>query len=447
MTIGTKNLADCANACIATTCNPLEILQLSSIAKDFDQGFVKSVANCAALPSAANNKGRWIYLQDTCSYRWSDGNSWSNDFTSVPEDFSIYAWGNNSLGKLGTNNTVNTSSPVGIVGGFSDWCQANTKVANHNLAIRSNGTLWSWGRNSYGQLGSNDFTPRSSPISVVGGFTDWCQASAGYSHSLAIRSNGQLWSWGNNSFGRLGDDTTTNRNSPVSVLGGFADWCQASAGLNFSVAVRSNGTLWAWGFNNSGGLGDCTTVTKSSPVSVVGGFTDWCTASAGAQHTLGVRCNGTLWAWGNNGQGRLGDNTTVNKSSPVSVVGGFTDWCQASASYYYSIGLRSNGSLWAWGCNGQGRLGDNTTINRSSPVSVVGGFTDWCQATVGWSHTLGVRTNGTVWAWGSNGSGNLGDNTTTDRSSPVSISGGLTGWTQVGAGFNHSVALRNSKGF
>ena len=151
--------------------------------------------------------------------------------------------------------------------------------------------------------------------------------------------------------------------------------------------------------------------------------------------------NGTLWAWGRNTVGRLGDNTTINKSSPVSVVGGFTDWCQVSAGTYAFFAIRSNGTLWSWGSGACGALGDNTTTNKSSPVSVVGGFTDWCRVSGGTSHAVAVRTNGTAWTWGCNGEGRLGDGTVTDRSSPVSVLGGFANWADVAAGNKSSGGL------
>jgi alpha-tubulin suppressor-like RCC1 family protein len=148
---------------------------------------------------------------------------------------------------------------------------------------------WAWGANISGQLGDNTETDRSSPVSVVGGFTDWVQISAGGDHTAAVRANGTAWAWGNNQFGRLGDNTTTSRLSPVSVVGGFTDWVQISAGGSHTTAIRSNGTAWAWGSNLTGQLGDNTVTTKSSPVSVVGGFTDWVQISAGSFHTAAIR--------------------------------------------------------------------------------------------------------------------------------------------------------------
>jgi alpha-tubulin suppressor-like RCC1 family protein len=215
-------------------------------------------------------------------------------------------------------------------------------------------------------------------VSVVGGFTNWCQVATGYRHSIGVRQSGTAWAWGCGGNGRLGDNTTVDKSSPVSVVGGFTDWCQFSGGGDNSLAIRQNGSAWAWGLNNNGQLGDNTTVNKSSPVSVVGGFTDWCQVNASRFNGHGIRTNGTLWAWGSNYNSTLGDNTTVSKSSPVSVVGGFTDWCQISFGYKTAIAVRQNGTAWAWGQNQNGSVGDCTTISRSSPVSVVGGQT-WCQ--------------------------------------------------------------------
>jgi alpha-tubulin suppressor-like RCC1 family protein len=202
--------------------------------------------------------------------------------------------------------------------------------------------------------------------------------------------------------GALGDGKTTTRLSPVSFVGGFTDWIQVSAGNGHMGAIRANGTAWAWGANAGGQLGNNTTASRSSPVSVVGGFTDWVQINGGYRHTAAIRANGVAWAWGYNNVGQLGDNTTTNRSSPVSVVGGFTDWVQIDpgagrfgtsdgANLHHTAALRANGTAWAWGSNSNGQLGVNSTTNRSSPVSVVGGFTDWVQISSGHQHTLAIR--------------------------------------------------------
>lgn len=151
--------------------------------------------------------------------------------------------------------------------------------------------------------------------------------------------------------------------------------------------------MYAWGSNGNGQLGQniATTVSRSSPALVIGGFTDWIQVDAGDAHSIGLRANGTLYAWGSNSSGQLGDGGTVSKSSPVLVSGGFTDWAQASAGTTFSLGVRANGTLWAWGNNGFGNLGDNSIFTRNSPISVIGGFTDWVQGFAGRQISLGIR--------------------------------------------------------
>jgi len=388
--------------------------------------------------------GMVYFVQSLGIFVISSNSKWITlDGVTVRTDsfFSVaWAWGRNTYGRLGDDTTVNKSSPVSVVGDFTDWYQVSAGGC-HSLGTKQNGTAWAWGSSNCGQLGNNDTLSRSSPVSVVGGFLDWCQVSAGNLHSLGTRQNGTAWAWGAGGNGILGDNTTINKSSPVQVLGDFTDWCQVSAGGPFSLGTRQNGTAWAWGYGGAGRLGDNTTVQKLSPVSVVGDFTDWCQVSAGSIHSLGVRQNGTAWAWGCNSSGQLGDNTITNRSSPVSVVGDFTDWCQISAGEFQSLGTRQNGTIWAWGVNTSGRLGDNTIVSKRSPVSVVGGFLDWCQVSAGCTHSLGLRTNGTAWAWGTSCYGKLGDNTSVNKSSPVQVVGGFTDWGQVSAGKDHSLGV------
>lgn len=359
----------------------------------------------------------------------------------------LYSWGRNNGGQLGDNTSVSTSSPVSVVGGINDWCSVSLKDRSV-LAQRYNGTLWGWGYNSTGSLGDGSTYARSSPVAVVGGITDWVNFSAGAAASAGVRSNGTLYTWGNNYCGRLGDGTTTNRLSPVLVAGGFTDWCQVSSSSQGSsgeashmLAVRSNGTAWAWGRNAQGQLGDGTTVAKSSPVSVIGGITNWTRVSAGGLHSVGLRADGTIWTWGWNTFASLGNNSTTDRSSPVSVVGGITNWCSIAAGATHTLALRTNGTLWAWGQGASGRLGDNnTTVNRSSPVSVVGGFTDWCQIDAS-SISAGVRTNGTVWTWGVGTYGGLGNNSTLTRASPTSVVGSNITWFRVAVGCGSMTAI------
>ena len=391
------------------------------------------------MPNPVTNKGRFLWIESELRYTFSNGVSWNINSIIVSPYTNLWAWGSNTYGQLGDNSTANRSSPVSVVGGFTDWIQVSNGTV-HSLGLRSNGTIWSWGNAAAGRLGDGTVANKSSPVSVVGGFTDWTQVSAGQFHSVGLRANGTAWAWGVNLDGQLGDFSGSNasKSSPVSVVGGFTDWIQLSASLTHTSGVRANGTAWAWGNNSGGKLGDNSITNKSSPVSVVGGIVDWIQISAGSVHTSGVRANGTAWAWGNNSGGQLGDNTTVGKSSPVSVIGGFVDWIQISAGQSaggpFSLGLRANGTAWAWGNGGSGKLGDGTAVGKSSPVSVVGGFTDWLQISGGNNHSVGIRANGTAWAWGANGSGEFGNGIASlGSTSPVSAAVGFTDWVQLNA--------------
>jgi alpha-tubulin suppressor-like RCC1 family protein len=435
------NLVNALSDKIVNAIDSQEILYLSKALEKIELGNIKVVPNHIDMFDGISSFGEVYYVESESTLYFSFD---TRRLMILTIGIATWAWGYNGSGQLGDDSITSRQSPVSVVGGFTDWIQVAAAVRHHSLGVRANGTAWAWGLNSSGQLGDNTTTSRRSPVSVLGSFTDWIQVSGGYSHSLGVRTNGTAWAWGSNASGRLGDNTTTTRSSPVSVVGGFTDWTQVSAGSAHSLGVRANGTAWSWGPNFNGALGDNTITSRVSPVSVVGGFTDWTQVSAGGDHSLGVRANGTAWAWGNNGSGRLGDSTyTTSRRSPVSVVGGFTDWIQVSAGSIHSLGVRTNGTAWAWGANLYGRLGNNNTTDQSSPVSVVGGFTDWVQVSAGLSHSLGVRANGTAWAWGLNSIGQLGDDTITSRVSPVSVVGGFTEWIEVSAGRNHSLGIKS----
>ena len=204
----------------------------------------------------------------------------------------------------GTGQTTYTNGQLLIGNTTGNTLSKNTLTAGTDIVI-TNGAgsisieyvppdvsvAYAWGGGGSGRLGNNDTADKNSPVSVVGGYTDWCQVSAGTKNSLAVRTNGTAWAWGYNCRGQLGDNTAgenCSRLSPVQVVGGFTDWCQASAGVGFISAVRTNGTAWSWGQHNGGNLGDASGSGKCSPVSVVGGFTNWCQVSAGYFHTLGI---------------------------------------------------------------------------------------------------------------------------------------------------------------
>jgi alpha-tubulin suppressor-like RCC1 family protein len=434
------NLTKALQVKLSTATSAADLLVLTKSIQKIQVGVVDTVSTYSDMLALERQPGDLVFVdgEQKLYYKGSASAQW---ISIIDTSTQAWSWGS---AVLGDNTTVAKSSPVSVVGGFTDWIQISSGQT-HNAGIRGNGTAWAWGTAAQGRLGDNQTAAtRSSPVSVVGGITDWTQISCGRYQNNALRSNGTAWGWGYNLYGGLGDGTIVDKSSPVSTVGGFSDWVQISGGSGHTGAIRATGTAWSWGRNHAGQLGDGTTVNKSSPVSVVGGFTDWTqitNSKRTGRHTLGLRSNGTIWAWGFNNRGQLGDGTTVNKSSPISVVGGFTDWVQISAGQYHTAAVRANGTAWAWGAATNGILGDNSTVSKSSPVSVIGGFTDWVQLSGGEYHTVGLRTNGTTWAWGSAASGRLGDGTTVSKSSPVSVVGGFTDWIQVSASYN-TVALR-----
>ena len=355
-------------------------------------------------------------------------------------DGNAKTWGYNFYGQLGTNSTANTSSPVLTIDSGINWKQV-TGGFGHTAAIKTDGTLWTWGYNLYGQLGDNTITGKSSPVTTIAGGTNWKQIACGYYHTSAVKTDGTLWIWGLNNFGQLGTNNTTNYSSPVTTIAGGTNWKQVTAGVGHTAAIKTDGTLWTWGRNDFAQLGNANTVSYSSPATTAGGGTNWKQVIAGYYHTAAIKTDGTLWTWGYNNYGQLGDNTTINKSSPITTIAGGTNWKQIACGDGHTAAIKTDGTLWTWGYNNYGQLGTNNTSNYSSPVTTIVGGTNWKQVTGGFGHTAAIKTDGTLWTWGYNTYGQLGDNTTINKSSPVTTIAGGTNWKQVATGGYHTTAI------
>ena len=355
------------------------------------------------------------------------GTAWT--FTSQPASSYLFAWGHNQVGQLGQSQTVphKRSSPVQIPG--QTWSNFTGDYLNskHSILTKNDGSLWSWGSNENGELGlSSKDDDRSSPVKIGSG-TDWANASNAHLASYAIKTDGTFWAFGSNAQGNLGQSSTIYYSSPTQIPG--TTWSKVSGGYTHVAAVKTDGTLWTWGQGNLGALGvpSLGQASRSSPIQVPG--TTWRSVSTGNHSTYATKTNGTLWAWGYNASGQLGDNNVTSNSSPVQIPG--TSWSAlVNAGYYQAYATKTDGTFWSWGQNNYGSLGQNvngTPGTRSSPVQVPGTTWPTTQGMLSSGNyaNIAVKTDGTMWGWGLNHQGQLGQNSKTYYSSPIQIPGTL----------------------
>jgi alpha-tubulin suppressor-like RCC1 family protein len=421
------------------TASNMELMTYAKAVQLLKTGTVNVVDSFSCLPSANNRTAQLYFVKNEERLYFASNNVWST--IEQTNNGYLWTWGPNSNGQLGDGTITNRCSPGTIAGAGTTWCSIEVG-SKSGIAVKTDGTLWTWGQNNGGILGDGTTTNRCSPGTTAGGGTTWCFVGRNLYHKTAIKTDGTLWTWGFNSYGQLGDYSTTDRCSPGTTVGGGTNWCSAATGLDSSVAIKTDGTLWTWGRNNSGQLGDDTTTDRSSPGTTVGGGTTWCQASTGYCTTSATKTDGTLWTWGKNQYGQLGDGTTTSRSSPGTTAGGGTTWCNAiSKDGYFTMALKTDGTLWTWGYNSSSsNLGDGTTTDRSSPGTTAGAGTTWCQI----SARSAVKTDGTLWTWGCNNCGQLGDGTTTNRCSPVTTAGGGTAWCQVSSSFYGTAAIKTT---
>jgi alpha-tubulin suppressor-like RCC1 family protein len=255
-------------------------------------------------------------------------------------------------------------------------------------------------------------------------------------HSFVLKTDGSLWAWGGNMNGEIGDGTTTDRYTQVQI--GTREWKQVSAGFNHTLAIKADGSLWAWGSNIIGQLGDGTDADKIIPVRI-GTANNWKQVSAGSNYSVAIKTDGSLWAWGFNDRGQLGTGFTEINYTPVRI-GSSSDWKMVAARNNFTVAIRKDSTLWAWGCNDHGQLGDGTTIDKLVPVQI-GNSKDWKTISAGWDHVLALKYDGTIWAWGRNNYGQLGDSTRITRFTPEKVDN-ATDWKDVSAGNQYSVASK-----
>jgi alpha-tubulin suppressor-like RCC1 family protein len=343
----------------------------------------------------------------------------------------LYMWGTNGFGMLGDNSVVAASSPV-QVGADTNWSKiVGSKYSTY--AIKQTNSLWSWGYDEKGALGQNtNLVHRSSPVQI-GSLTNWDIVEGGNEFAYAIKTDGTLWSWGNNLYGTLGQGDSIYRSSPTQV--GSDTWATVSSGnTSFALMIKTDGTLWAVGNNSAQYAFGNGTTTDSNILVQTGTDTDWSSVAAGLYGGLAIKTDGTLWAWGYNGYGVGGNSTSTAADIPTPVqVGALTTWSKVSYDSRTVYAIRTDGTLWAWGYGSFGLCAQNTRISYSSPVQIGSGT--WKEARGQGNFAAAITSSGELYSWGDNGAGGLGQNTpiTLDRSSPVQI-GSASDWLSLAGG-------------
>ncbi|OJU47861.1 MAG: hypothetical protein BGN96_05740 [Bacteroidales bacterium 45-6] len=366
------------------------------------------------------------------SYCFKDVSAGGNHSAGIRTDGTLWTWGYNLYGQLGNGNNSTSTTPVKISN--YTWKQISTGTY-FTLAIRDDGTLWAWGVNSNGQLGNGTTNNSNIPVQIGAGYT-WKQVAAGSSHSLAIRDDGTLWAWGYNVYSQLGTGNTTDSSIPVKV-GTATNWSQIAAGNYHSIGIQSDGSLWVWGSNAYGQMGNSSTGTNLTVPTKIGTGSTWKQVTAGSDHNLAIKADGTLWTWGRNDFGQLGNGNAINSSSFVQVAG---SWSSVSSRNFHNTAIKADGTLWTWGYNLYGALGNGNNSNSNIPVQV-GTDIDWVRTSSGVYHSLGIKKGGALWTWGYNRYGQLGNGSITNTNIPVLIQSGCpTVFVSTGSGYLSSFA-------
>lgn len=342
-----------------------------------------------------------------------------------------YGWGLNNqgagseIGSVGDGTSITRSTPVTIGGSFLSIMG----ISMGGFGIKSDGSLWSWGSDgNSGKLGLGANVSRSSPTQI-GSSTNWIRLAVSSSDpqglmGAAINNLGQLYAWGYTDYGTFGNGVGSQyRSSPVQIAG---SWTMAAIGYNNAIGLKSDGTVWTWGNNSNGLLGDGTVISRSSPVQILSGKTITYVGLKGAGGGLALDSAAQLWSWGiNSPYGSVGDNTNISKSSPVQIPG---SWTSVSGGNYFVLAIRSDNTLWSWGYNAYGELGlpiPGGNVFRSSPVQI-GSNTNWTKVAAGKGGAMAYNSSNQLFVWGRNAGGSyhffrVGDGTSINRSSPVQI--------------------------
>jgi alpha-tubulin suppressor-like RCC1 family protein len=344
-------------------------------------------------------------------------------FAAKKSDGTLWGWGfNNTWGNL-CSTVQNSPNPVQLCTA-TDW-DIVTAGRFNTFGIKTNGTLWGTGENSYGSLGINSTAASAYTFTQIGTATDWVKISASQEFTLGLKSNGTLWAWGLNNKAQMGNGTGPNVLVPQQI-GTASDWSEIEASdIGTGLAIKTNGTLWAWGMNNTGITGADSNITiVLSPIQV-GTASDWATIESGFGHVVALKTNGTLWSWGAGGQGQTADGLPAAyfRNTPLQI--GTDIWKAISVGSQSSFAVKGDGTLWGWGENSNGELGIGSNTDQTTTVQI-GIATDWASVHTtnlgGNQTTIAIKNDGAVWGWGDNSEGQLGNGTYVNQPTPVLIS-------------------------
>ncbi|MEP7096628.1 MAG: Ig-like domain repeat protein [Dokdonella sp.] len=357
----------------------------------------------------------------------------------------VSCWGNNATGQLGDGTSTQSLAPVAAIG-LAGGATAITAGTNHSCAITASGGIKCWGDNSAGQLGDGFGTQRQTAVDVTGLGSGVAAVTAGGNHSCALTAAGGVKCWGANGSGELGDNSTTARSTPVAVNGLGSGIAALSAGSTHTCAVTTGGGVKCWGSNSSGELGDNSTTQRLTPVDVPGLTSGVAAVAAGGDHSCALTTGGGVKCWGGNSFGQLGDSSVTQRMAPVNVTGLTSGVAAIAVGNTHSCARTTGGGVKCWGANSSGQLGDNSTTARTAPVNVSGLTTGVSAVTAGHSHTCALTTSGAAKCWGYNIFGQLGDGTVTQRLTQVAVAGLTSGVAAINAGDYHTCAVTTGGG-